>query len=494
MRMTPALSDPGADIRKGFTPAASYLKDTGYSLLPIRFTRLDGERTIITNLAGESLVAPSTDVPRIARHQLSQDEPLFDDLVSRHMIATEDSSVHLDLIAAKVRTKLHRLPDLTALHLFVVTLRCDHTCQYCQVSRVSEDRRAFDMSEETALAAIDMMFRSPSPHLKVEFQGGEPLLNFPIVQFIVEEVEKRKGDRNVQYVIASNLSQLTDDILDYCAERKVFFSTSLDGPESLHNGNRPRPDRNSYQVALQGIRRIRERMGHDAVSALMTTTLASLDQPEAVIDEYVAQGFTEIFLRYVSPYGFAVKSASRIGYETDQFIAFYKRGLAHILKLNKEGMPIREIYASLLLRRMLTPYADGYVDLQSPAGMGLSVLAYDYDGHVYSSDEGRMLAAMGDTTFRLGRLGEDAYETMMAESHLLPILHETMTEAVPMCCDCAFQPWCGTDPVFHHRTQRDFIGHRPTSAFCRRNMAVIKHLVRLLEDDPEAASILKGWI
>ena len=437
---------------------------------------------------------PTSEIARIVRHQLSPDEPLFGDLISRHMIATEDSSVHLDLVAAKVRTKLHRLSDLTALHLFVVTLRCDHTCQYCQVSRVSEDREAFDMSEETSLAAINMMLRSPSPYLKVEFQGGEPLLNFPIIRFIVEQVEQRRGDRDVQYVIASNLSQLTDDILDYCSERNVFFSTSLDGPEALHNGNRPRPGHNSYQMTLRGIERIRERMGPDAVSALMTTTLASLEQPEAIIDEYVAQGFHEIFLRYVSPYGFAVKSAARIGYETDQFIEFYKRGLSHILKLNLEGVSIREVYSSLLLRRMLTPYADGYVDLQSPAGMGLSVLAYDYDGQVYSSDEGRMLAAMGDSTFRLGTLGEDSYESMMGESHLLPVLHETMTDGIPQCCDCAFQPWCGTDPVFHYRTQEDFVGHRPTSAFCRRNMAIFKHLIHLLEDDPEAANILKGWV
>ena len=34
------------------------------------------------------------------------------------------------------------------------------------------------MTEETAEKALDLMFSSPAPHLTLEFQGGEPLLNF----------------------------------------------------------------------------------------------------------------------------------------------------------------------------------------------------------------------------------------------------------------------------------------------------------------------------
>jgi radical SAM protein with 4Fe4S-binding SPASM domain len=226
----------------------------------------------------------------------------------------------------------------------------------------------------------------------------------------------------------------------------------------------------------------------------MTCSSASLDQPEVIIDEYVRQGFTEIFLRHISPYGFAVRSASRVGYETEKFLEFYKRGLAHILRLNREGIAFREVYTSLLLRRMLTAYPTAYVDLQSPAGAGLSALVYNYDGDVYASDEGRMLAEMGDTTFRLGNVHRNSWEDLFLESPILDILHRTMTEGLPNCSECAFQPWCGSDPVFHHATQGDLIGHRPTSAFCRRNMEVMRHLVRLLEDDSEAARILRRWI
>jgi len=36
----------------------------------------------------------------------------------------------------------------------VVSLRCEHSCPYCQVSRQSEDRSAFDMTEQTAEKAL----------------------------------------------------------------------------------------------------------------------------------------------------------------------------------------------------------------------------------------------------------------------------------------------------------------------------------------------------
>jgi len=54
--------------------------------------------------------------------------------------------------------------------------------------------------------------------------------------------------------------------------------------------------------------------------------------------------------------------------------------MAHILQLNQSGTFLKETYSTLLLRRILTPFSDGYVDLQSPTGLGLNVLAYNYDG------------------------------------------------------------------------------------------------------------------
>lgn len=480
-------------LAAGFNPIEQYAGANGYELLPFNFLKLDQDRQVLTNLAGQHVVVPKGVVRDLVEKGLGNDHPLLPDLEAAHIISRGSNDAHLELLAAQIRTRHSRLPDLTALHMFVVSLRCDHSCGYCQVSRVSEDRTAFDMTFETADKAVDLMLRSPSRQLKVEFQGGEPLLNFPVIQRIVERTKERAIGRDLAFVIATNLSFLTDEMLDFCATHDICISTSLDGPAELHNGNRPRPGKDAHARTVAGIERVRSRLGHDRVSALMTCTADSLTQPEAIIDEYVRHGFREIFLRHISPYGFAVRSTKKIGYETEQFLEFYRRGLAHILRLNREGVQMREIYASILLRRMLTSNSTGYVDLQSPAGAGLSALVYNYNGEVYASDEGRMLAEMGDKTFHLGSVHQTSWEGLFMDTPLLDIADRTMTEGLPGCSECAFQPWCGSDPVFHHATQGDVVGHRPTSAFCRRNMEVMRHLVRLLEDDAAAANILRGW-
>lgn len=65
-----------------------------------------------------------------------------------------------------------------------------------------------------------------------------------------------------------------------------------------------------------------------------------------------------------------------------------------------------EEFAAIILRKILTPWCTGFVDLQSPAGIINSVLVYNYDGYLYASDESRMLAEEGDYTFRIGSVKE----------------------------------------------------------------------------------------
>src|SRR5262249_31327657 len=159
----------------------------------------------------------------------------------------------------------------------------------------------------------------------IEFQGGEPLLNFERIAQIIEEAERRSEmtGKLVEFVVTTNLALITDEMLEYFLNHKVLLSTSLDGPEFIHNANRPRPGHNSYQLTVQNIDRARQILGPGGVSALMTATRMSLSHPREIIDEYVRQGFQAIFLRALSPYGFAIKTARSVGYGIDEFLGFY---------------------------------------------------------------------------------------------------------------------------------------------------------------------------
>jgi His-Xaa-Ser system radical SAM maturase HxsB len=478
-----------------FLPRTAFLPSTGYRLLPFRFARLDDDRYLVTNDVGEYVCLSRESLLALVERRLDPSSDVYRALKARHMLYDADDSVAFDLLALKYRNRVEQVAAFTGLHLFVVTLRCDHSCQYCQVSRQSEDSAQFDMSPEHADKAVDLVFRSPSENLKIEFQGGEPLLNFPLIARVVERalaVNERHG-RNLQFVIASNLSRLSEEVLSFCKRYDVHLSTSLDGPVDLHDAQRPMRGGNSHRRTVEAIHAAREALGPDRVSALMTTTPASLARVEDIIDEYVRLGFHSIFLRSLSPYGFAARSLIR-RYGVQEWLTFYKRGLSHILRLNAEGYPLREEFTAILLQKIHSPLGANYVDLQSPAGIGIGALVYNYDGAVYASDEGRMLAEMGDHSFRLGHLDVDSYESMMTSEALLNPLTDSMLEAVPMCTDCAFLPYCGADPVFHRATQGDIVGHKAFSDFCARQMGVLRHLIGLLEGDAAARDILLQWV
>ncbi|BDB29442.1 His-Xaa-Ser system radical SAM maturase HxsB [Cupriavidus sp. TA19] len=472
-------------------------KNSGkYQLLPFRFETLDDQSVVATNAVGEFAFLSRRQLQELVAHRLSPTDPDYIMLRSRHFLREDGDEASLDLLALKTRTKFSKLRNFTNLHIFVASLRCDHSCQYCQVSRQSENKAAFDMTPETADKALDLVFRSPNPAIKIEFQGGEPLLNFELIRYVVQKAEQRNKieGRDLQFVITTTLSLATDEILEFCRDHKIFLSSSLDGPPDLHNKNRPRPGRDSHERFVSGLKRARDIVGYDSVSALMTTSPASLTRVRDIIDEYLKHGFDGIFLRHLSPYGFALKTKSFQAYNTDRWLEFYKEGMEYILELNKAGTHFTEYYSTLLLTKMMSAEDPGFVDLMNPAGAGIAAVVFNYDGDVYASDESRMLREMGDTTFRLGNVHQNSYEEIFTSDALLTALEDSFTSSAPMCSDCAFEPWCGADPVFHHGMYGDVLGRKPESDFCKRVMGITKYLLEKMRKDDEAKEIFMRWV
>ena len=481
----------------GFLDAQSFAPSArdDLKLLPLRFERLGPGRVLAANMVGDVLLLTDDELRRVTDLNLRPGDGLYERACEKLLVCQEGDRAVQQILAMRLRSRMAFLSSATALHIFVVTLRCEHSCPYCQVSRRSTDAAAFDMSDEHAMSALNIALTAPPPNIKIEFQGGEPLLNFSLIRKAVEEAERLAPiyGKKVEFVIASNLALLDDDILDYCRKHRILLSTSLDGPADLHNRNRPRPGGNSHALATAGIRRAQQVLGQDRVSALMTTTEASLARVEDIIAEYLGLGMGGIFLRPLSPYGFAMKTKWFDRYDAARWLEFYERGLRHIIQINRNGRFFAEFYASLLLKRLFTDLPLGYVDLRSPAGIGLGALVYNHDGRVFASDEGRMLAEMGDNTFELGHLSNATYRSLVTSEKLIDLVGTTLTQCAPECSSCAFEPHCGADPVYHHAIQDDPVGIKSLSGFCARQKGILKLLLSILDSGGEDADILKHW-
>ena len=60
------------------------------------------------------------------------------------------------------------------------------------------------------------MFKSPSPHLTMEFQGGEPSLEPKLLRYgieLAEEINKTE-QREINYVLCTNCVDLTDEVME----------------------------------------------------------------------------------------------------------------------------------------------------------------------------------------------------------------------------------------------------------------------------------------
>src|SRR5215510_4703050 len=179
--------------------------ENGYSLLPFRFDRRINGDYLLTNEVGEYAVLSPDQFRTFTAHRSTPEDSFYFDLKAKHFLADKQSSAHMELLASKYRTKKSFLDGFTKLHILVTSLRCNQSCPYCQVSRQGEDadKGVFDMRPEVLKRSVELMLSSPAPHVTMEFQGGEPFVNFDLVKDAIDLTKSLndKIGKQIDYVI-----------------------------------------------------------------------------------------------------------------------------------------------------------------------------------------------------------------------------------------------------------------------------------------------------
>ncbi|MBX3275858.1 MAG: His-Xaa-Ser system radical SAM maturase HxsB [Sandaracinaceae bacterium] len=465
-----------------------------------RFRRLGPDRTLVTNLEGRWLVLSDADFEAYVTGAVARSSALYERLSDANFLRASWSEAKARDMIAKRKTFLGYGPNL---HVFVVTLRCNETCVYCHASRADMDATHTDMTPEIAEKAVDLAFMSTSPTITLEFQGGEPLVRFDLVKHIIEyaEAKNETAKKTVELTMVSNLSLMDDDKLAYLLDHRVQICTSIDGPKDLHDKQRKLPSYSAYDAATRWIATINEAYaarGLDPtlyhVEALVTVTRAALERPKELVDTYAALGCRAMFLRPIDPFGFAGKTAKLVEYPRADYLRFYAEATDHILELNRGGTQILERYAAILLTKILRGEDPNFLDLRSPAGAGVSMLAYSYDGGVYTCDEGRMLAAQGDDTFRLGDVFTSTYRDLVGHPTVRAMVIASNLDSQPDCVDCTYNPYCGIQTTHNHKTQGSIFGRMRESSVCAVHKGIQDYLFgKLADGDPHVLEAFERW-
>ena len=163
------------------------------------FKELNGQY-LLTNDIGRYVFLNKSELRDLIAGEISPDSELGLRLKEKRFLFEESVLAFTEQNTYLMRDSNNYVFSATSLHIFVVTNACNMSCVYCQANNGVTTPTDF-MSREVARRAVDLALKSPARHLSFEFQGGEPLLNFPVIRYIVEYAESQKADRDRKSVV-----------------------------------------------------------------------------------------------------------------------------------------------------------------------------------------------------------------------------------------------------------------------------------------------------
>jgi hypothetical protein len=103
-----------------------------------------------------------------------------------------------------------------------------------------------------------------------------------------------------------------------------------------------------------------------------------------------------------------------------------------------------------------------------------------------------MLAEMGDDSFKLGSV-EDTYDDLVNCNNCKAACVSSVLESLPNCCDCVYNPYCGTCPVVNLATTNNIYNKEPNDYKCKVYKGILDTLFEAVQE-PENEAVLKTWI
>ena len=102
-----------------------------YKLLPFTFSRISSKEVLVNEL-GDMLAVPDGTVQAVVEHKIDTKSDLYKSLVANFFLTERTIPALIDVYAERLAEKKRFMDDGTALHIFVLTLRCNQNCVYCQ--------------------------------------------------------------------------------------------------------------------------------------------------------------------------------------------------------------------------------------------------------------------------------------------------------------------------------------------------------------------------
>ncbi len=271
---------------------------------------------------------------------------------------------------------------------------CNLRCGYCFASTGDFEGQRSLMTAEVGCRALDFLILNSGTrrNLEVDFFGGEPMMNFPVVQEIVRygrELEKKHG-KEIHFTLTTNCFEVPQEAIEFCNQQMHNLVLSIDGRQQTHDALRPATGgKPSYARALSNAKALIEKRGDGEYYARGTFTRKNLDfvpDVESLWDE----GFQHVS---VEPVVLSLDHPLSLREEDlSEIILCYDRLLQAVLRRKAQGKPHHFFHFTLDLS-----YGPCLRKRLSGCGAGREYLAVTPDGTLYPCHQfvGRQGYAIG---------------------------------------------------------------------------------------------------
>ena len=309
---------------------------------------------------------------------------------------------------------------------------CNLRCKYCFAGTgdFGTGHRSM-LDEETGRKAIDFLIAASGPrrNLDLDFFGGEPLMNWPVVVALTHYAEEAgpKAGKNIRLTITTNAVLLDDEKTAFINQHMKNCVLSIDGRPEVHD--RMRPDaggKGSYDRVMKPIRRFVHERGDREYYVRGTYTRHNLDFSNDVL-HFADLGLDQIS---VEP----VVAADGSGYEIRKedvpvILAEYERLARAYVERREAGNPFN--FFHFMIDTDGGPCA--YKRLKG-CGVGTEYCAVTPEGDIYPCHQ-----FVGQTEFRMGSVLDSP---VTLDTALSAEFGELMVPNKPACQTCWSRYFC----------------------------------------------------
>ncbi|WP_297435959.1 radical SAM protein [Thermococcus sp.] len=329
---------------------------------------------------------------------------------------------------------------------------CNFECVYCYGDGGTYHTPNTRMSPEVGKRAIDLLMREGKNVVNLQFFGGEPLLNFPLIRELVHYAKGKAEEygKTVTFSITTNGYLITDKVIDFFLENNFTVTLSFDGPREVQNHNRPlRGGFPTFDVVVKNARKMLERGVKVSVRA-------------TILPEQIGR-YYEIY-RFFVDFGFRsvhLEPATTSTPLTKEHAKLIESALEKIAKDELEHYKEKGIVYTKLREMVHMIYSGTY--RHYPCGVARSYFGVSADGKMYPCHR-----FFGMEEFVVGHVDDFRWENEFIQK----ILRHTVDRR-PNCSNCPIRAYCGGGCIYNNHYYNGDI-FLPDEFHCAYMFALVK--------------------